>query len=393
MEKPEVNMQSLYGLLRATEAVTNWRALVMVLIAAVATFLASLLVTWVARNSIMHGMVAFWISTGVSAFVAFIVCLIGYSSVGILLMRRLQNQKTGLLDALMQAIFTVHRLLGVAFLLFLIFMVVALVALLVLLVCKIPVVGSFLYALAFPILAVIVGTTIALLFYIGFPLAAPAVWEGNSTIQVVARLFGIARRRLLTVLINLVVLALIVGLISSVIFFILSSGSSFVTGLSARLGISPMGGLAFWTGGMGGMGYGSGDLATTASYTKAFFFATGLLFTMGAAIPFLVFTNGTCLIYLQAVEGLEFGKTEEKIQERLEEAKRRTQEARDRAQAQINEAKATSTTTQPITETASEPDMPPAAPIKETPRKCTQCSAVLEPDALFCGECGAKNPI
>jgi hypothetical protein len=42
------------------------------------------------------------------------------------------------------------------------------------------------------------------------------------------------------------------------------------------------------------------------AYTGAFGFATGLLFSVGMVIPFLTMINGTCLIYLQVTDGLNF---------------------------------------------------------------------------------------
>jgi hypothetical protein len=367
-----------YGLLRAAEAITNWRALAMTCLAGVVSFLFFALTGWMMKSSVVVG--------GLLGIVSIVVWLIGYSSVGILLMRRAQGQEVGFMDAVLQAAFTVHRLFGVAVLLFLLFLGVALASLLILFVCRIPGLGPLLYSLVFPALAVILGVTIAAMFYVGFPLAAPAIWEGNTAFATIARLIGIVRSRLLQVITNLVILMLLVTFLSSVVFFVLLAGYSTAMGLSATAGIPTLGGMVGMfhgmMGGMGGMGAGLDyeGMGRAASYTSAFGFATGLLFTVGSIIPFLTFINGTCLVYLQAVDGLEFGETEQKLRDHVDEAKRRAQEARDRAQAKLNDSKL-------AMQSAPQADTPVAAS-----RACVKCGAALAPDDTFCGECGEKNP-
>jgi len=364
-----------YGLLRAAEAVTNWRALAMTGLAGLVFFLFVALSGWLMGSSVVLG--------GLFGIVSLLVGLIGYSSVGITLMRRAQGQDVSFADAILQAVFTVHRLLGVGVLLFLAFLGMVLAALLVLFICKIPGLGVFLYSFALPILAVVLGMTIAGMFYVGFPLAAPAVWEGNTAFQTVARLVVIVRHRLLAVITNLVILSLLVMFLSGVVSFVLLSGYSTSMGLSSAVGISPMGGLtSLFQGVMGGMmgsPMGMYGMASSTSYTGAFGFATGLLFTIGLTIPFLTFINGTCLIYLQTVEGLNFGETEEKMREHVEEAKRRTQEARDRAGSKLQEARSS------VQASSKQVSSVVAG------RACLKCSAPLAPDDVFCGECGAPN--
>ena len=51
----------------------------------------------------------------------------------------------------------------------------------------------------------------------------------------------------------------------------------------------------------------------------------------GAIILALLFINGTCLVYLQVTEGLDFSEAEKKLREGLDEAKRRALEAREQA--------------------------------------------------------------
>lgn len=365
-----------YGLIRAADAVTDWRALATTALAALAFFLCAALSGWLAKSSMA---LAF-----VFGLVTLVVGLIGYSSVGIMLMRRAQGVETSIADAVMQAVFTVHRLLGVALLMLLAFAGLALAALLLLFVCKLPGVGNLLYAIVFPIVTVALGLTIAGMFYVAFPLAAPAVWAGNTVWQTAARLFVIIRQRLLSVITNLVILSILVFFLSSVVMFVLYSGYFAAIGLSAKVGIFAGGGfgglLQGAMGGMGGMnGYGGGD--NVMSYGGAFAFGTGLVFMLGMIIPFLTFINGSCMIYLQTVDGLEFDGAEQQLRGHMDEAKRRAQEARERAGSRLEEAKAA------VQRPAPAPAAPPVA------RSCSNCHEPLAEDDVFCGGCGTKNPL
>lgn len=357
-------------LLRASEAVTNWRALAMTVLGGIAVLLFAALTGWLARSSFGLG--------GLFGVITFVVALVAYSAVGILLMRQAQGRDVELMDALLQAVFTVHRLLGVGVLLFLIFLGIVLAALLILFLCRIPGLGSMLYSVAYPVLAIVLGVTIAGLFYVGLPLAAPAIWEGNTVFETIARLMVIVRRRLLFVIVSLLMLTLLVAVLSAVVSFVLISGNMAVVGLSSAIHIPVFGGIGSLLHGfmMGGMGSGMDMYGDVSSYTYAMTFGSGLLFTLGAMVPMLTFINGNCLIYLQAAEGLEFGEAEGKLRAGVDEARRRAQEARDRAGSKLEEAKA-----------AVAPAAAPAAA-----RACANCHTHLGAEDQFCGECGTRNP-
>lgn len=359
-----------YGLLRAAEAVTNWRALAATGLAGLAVLLSVFLSGALAKASMILG--------AVGVLFTLVVALTGYSAVGILLMRQAQQRAIGIVDAFSQAIFTVHRLLGVALMMLLCVLGVSLFALLVLFCCKLPGVGSLLYAVASPLLTVLVGATIAGLLYVALPLAAPAVWEGNTVWQTTARLLVIVRQRLVSVIINLVILSLLVLLLAGIVYLVLSSGYFTITALSSAVGINAFGGFSpsFTSMMMSGIGSGGGYYGgESQSYAGAFIFSTGVLILAGGIIPALTYINGTCLVYLQTVEGLHFGVAEAQIQARMEDAKRVAKEAKDRANAQMQQAR-----------TASQQPGAPAAQ-----RVCASCNAAMAPDDLFCGECGLKQ--
>jgi MFS family permease len=384
-----------YGLIRAADAVTDWRALATTALAALAFFLCAALSGWMAKTS---GALA-----ALFGLLTLVVGMVGYSSIGIMLMRRAQGVETSIADAVMQAVFTVHRLLGVALLMLLAVVGVALAALLLLFVCKLPGVGNVLYAIVFPIVTVAMGMTIAGMFYVAFPLAAPAVWAGNTIWQTAARLFVIIRQRLLSVITNLVILSILVFFLSSVVMFVLYSGYFATVGLSAKVGINALGGLGGLfqgaMGGMGGMGgmSGYGQDEGAMSYGGALAFASGLVFMVGMIIPFLTFINGSCLIYLQTVDGLEFDGAEQQLRGHMDEAKRRAQEARERAGAKLEEAKAAAQRHAPAASpaaAAAAAAAPAAAAAAPAPaRSCASCHEALAADDVFCGGCGTKNPL
>jgi hypothetical protein len=328
-------------------------------------------------------------------------------------MRQSQGRELSFTDAIIQGVFTVHRMLGVALVLLVIFLLVALLAFAVLFLCKLPGLGSLLYAVMLPLLTVIIGVTFASIFYVAMPLAAPAIWAGNSVMETIARLFVIVRQRLLMTITYIVVLSFLVLFLSGVVSFILFSGYVTTMGISQAVGINPMGNVMGMMSGIMGnhmgnqMGYGGGfeALESGMAYTGAFGFATGLLFSVGMVIPFLTMINGTCLIYLQVTDGLNFTEAEEQLQAQMQEAKRRANEAKDRAGAKLQEAKdaaaasaAAAKNNQPAAKAEADiaptvtPVTPPA-PVAPVARVCSACKAPLAADDIFCGECGTKNPL
>lgn len=360
------NIEPTYGLLRATEAMTNWRALVVSGLAGFAVLLSG----YLTKNLVIQsGLLGF-----IGALFTIIIAFTGYSAIGILLMRRTQQQTISVADAIIQAVFTVPKLLGVALMMLIGVVGVGLLVLLILFVCKIPGLGSLLYAVVSPIVTVLLGVMIAGLLYVVFPLAAPAIWEGNSIWETTVKLLAIIRSRLMQVMINLIILSILVVILTTMTYLILSSGYSMTSILSSVVGINSLdhlSTLAVSTAmfGLGG-GLGGGD-----AYGGAIVFAICVLFVIGAVIPLLTYINGTCLVYLQAIDGLHIGEVETQLREKMEDGKRRIKEAQEKVNNQMQQAR----NTQQDSESATKP------------RTCVNCSAVLAMDDAFCGECGTKH--
>lgn len=353
-------------LIRATEAITNWRALANTAIAAVALTLMVFVTGFLFRTSVFMAVLAL--------IVTLVIGLTGYSSIGITLMRQAQGIPIGIGEAIMQALTTVHRLIGFAIMLFLIYVGIALAALLILVVCKIPGIGPLLYAILFPALAAVLGVVIAGMVYVVFPLAAPAIWEGNTVVQTLARMSVIIRKQLVAVIIKLIMLAILVVMVSAVVWVILGAGYASTTSLSATVGINAFGGLFSGMQGLfgshdaytpyanafgGGMGN-VGGFESASRYAGAFSFGTGLLFAIGTIVPLLTYINGSCLIYLQTAAGLHFDEDEKKLRDRVD-------AARQRASAKLQESRT------------------------PTQRHCVSCHATQTAGDVFCGECGTRN--
>jgi len=130
-----------------------------------------------------------------------------------------------------------------------------------------------------------------------------------------------------------------------------------------------------------------------SGYAQAQVFAGGLLFTLALVAPFLTLVNGSCLIYLQAIDGLNFEEAEETLRQRVEEAKRKAEEAKRRALEAAETAKARRESQQPPAPSA--PAAPEPADAAAGPRTCinAQCKTALGAEDLFCGECGTRNPV
>ena len=362
---------NINALLRASEAITNWRALAATLLGGAVALLFIALTGWMMRTSVFLGFLLMLVTV--------VVISIAYSTVGIVLMRSAQGRDVTIMDALLQAAFSVHRMLGVGILLMLLVLGVFLAALLILFVCKIPGLGALLFAITYPALAVICGVTL-LGYYLGALLASPAIWEGNSVFQTIARVMAIMRRRLLSVTVSVLMLIVLVCVLGSIVGFVLGVGNTLALGLSSAVHIPVFGGLSFLPHlfSLGGAQDFENAYAGISAYAGPMTFGMGLLFTLGAIVPFLELINGSCLIYLQAIDGLDIDDAEEQLRAGVDEAKRRAQEARVRASSKLDESKLA---------------MAPAAGAAAAMRACSHCHSPLGMEDQFCGECGAKNSL
>ncbi|QAU33798.1 zinc ribbon domain-containing protein [Janthinobacterium sp. 17J80-10] len=312
---------------------------------------------------------------GLGGLLAAFVGLYGANAVGIMMMREAQGQEQcSIADAVLQSLFTTHRLIAVAILEGMIVLAAVVVVLLVLLLCKIPGLGPLLFAFAFPVGAVLLGMLVFALFYVMLPLAGPAVWSGSTVFQVLARLNVLARRRLLEVVSQQIILFFIVGFIASIIFAMIMIGFGMVTSLSAAiLDFQNVGMMAF-----GGMMHGGGG-----SYVAAGAIGAGFLFAVAAVIPALIATKGVCLVYLNTTRGLDFAQAEAELESGVAAVKAKADQARERARQMAEKQ----TNSHAASAAPAASGVAAAAPADLA---CPSCHAPVAADDRFCGECGHK---
>lgn len=109
-----------------------------------------------------------------------------------------------------------------------------------------------------------------------------------------------------------------------------------------------------------------------------------MLNAIAASITTLIWLSGACHIYLQSAEDLDFQAAESRINQRMEEAKRRAQEAQARAQQaaqQVRDATSTETAT-------GIPSM--SKPVETSQLACPKCNAAVTSEDIFCGSCGHR---
>lgn len=344
---------------------------------------------------------------------AFLILFYGANAVGILLMHEVQDQaQHDIMGAVMQSLSSGHRLIGVAILALLIVLAAYLVVALLLLVCKIPFLGPILFTFVLPVSAVLIGVLMFSLLYVMMPLAGPAVWSGSTTFQAIARLFTIAKSKLLSVIMHQFILFVIVMFVVGIIFGILIIGMLSVGGMAAGiLGFGSMNFSDFFSEGL------NGHLIAGA-------IGGGLLYAVALVIPALIAVKGACIIYLNAIQGLDFGHAEAQLESGMAAVKKKAEEARERAR-QMTEQRAKNAPADgapssstpptdsvspaaPAAPVASAPPVAPAvaaqtaasvsaptqaaaqAPARAPATACPSCHVPVASDDVFCGNCGHK---
>ncbi|HZW12950.1 MAG TPA: zinc ribbon domain-containing protein [Noviherbaspirillum sp.] len=364
-------MSGLDSLLAATDAFKNVRAIMLLGLTLVAATLVGGVFSAIAAKTF-----SFWLG-GLGFLLAFVVFFYGLNAVGIIIMRDAQGEASGtMMDAVLLSLFTSHRLLGVAVLEFLIMLAVVLAIAVVLFVCKIPVLGPVLFTVVFPLSAILLGLLVFSLFYVMLPLAGPAVWAGCTVFQVIARLNVIARKKLVPVILNQLILLFITTFSASIIFFVVMTGVMFTSSLSAGI-----------------IGFGDLDLHSLmnmsgrSGHMVAGGIGGGLLFAVAAVIPMLILMKGTCIIYLKTTADLDFAQAEAQLGNSLDSVKKKAEEARDRARQLAEQQRSNAqTAAQAATATAAAS----STPVTERAPACPGCHAPVSPDDAFCGECGHK---
>ncbi|MCW7538396.1 zinc ribbon domain-containing protein [Aquabacterium sp. A7-Y] len=207
-------------------------------------------------------------------------------------------------EALKVALRTAHRLLGVLALTALAYAVGGLLVALVLLVCKTPVFGPLVFTLVLPLAVVACGLALLALPTVIMPLAAPAVWDGASTMQCASRLFVIGRERLLGVVVMMLIVSVLAWLVGAMVMFVVQTGGHAVARLAAAvLGADvALGQMMAGLFGVGLRSLTSAGVPVSSPYAVAALIGGGVVFAVSLVLPSLVYLRGACAVYLAHVD-------------------------------------------------------------------------------------------
>lgn len=362
------------SLLDATTAIGNWRALALF---ALSTIAAVLVFGLLAATRSTTG-------TLLGALLGWLVAFYGVNGVGIMLMDASRDGESRTpMQAVAASLLSSHRLLLVGLLALAGLLALLLAVAMLLLLCKIPVIGPLLFSVAMPLSTLLLGLTLFTLAYVFYPLAASAIWSGATVMEAVGNLLAIARRRLVTVVLQEIVLLLIVGFAVLILFGIVFSGLGLTTMMSAGIvggtggGLSSLGMMVMDMNGAGSFGAGG-------AYVVAGGLGMALLVALAGIVPGLIALQGFCQIYLSSLEGLDLAQSRRALADTLQKTQEKMKEARERVEAQAR---------RPATAPAVIPDVACTSPVLDSaarPSSCPSCSQPVGQDDAFCGQCGHR---
>lgn len=314
-----------------------------------------------------------------------IINLVAWNAAGVVLMDQVASGSmrsvsdallAGALASFKGAVVFVAALLGVL-------IIVALVAAL-LFVSKVPGLGPVLFFVVFPLGAIVLGVSVATCLFLLIPVAAPAIWSGESIAGSLARVIVVVRQRLLGVLIRnfaLVVVILIAGLM---LLGILVTGTVMAGAMSA--GILAAGVDASSLGSLFGGGFGRGLGGGGGGYVVAGMLAGLMLFLIAWTLPGLMWKKGWCLIYRDLVQDADVTAVEAEMRQRMAQVKQKASEARERVQQQ-NLATRAAAVTRSQAGFNSDSANPPQGVLAVA---CPACRSAVTPADIFCGNCGHR---
>lgn len=366
------------GLMRAADAFRNVRAVLTLF----ATFLLIFLVLGLFGLTRSAGGMA------VGFLLALLVWLIGISSAGIQYMNQVHGLDAKSADpGLIGAVLAGAKLVGMAVIFFICSLIFLIPISILLFICKIPGIGPFLLAIVIP-----VSTILSAVFYFGlwvaFALSAPAVWEGNTIMGSLARVYAIARNRGFEGMVMLILLSILCGLLALLVFAGFGTGYAMTLGLAGSILKQGIGG-----GGMlGAFGGLFSSLMSMASGMRgsgnALGIAFGTLLLLGVMWPIIIapWVMGLNLVYVGLSEGLDSSAAEGQLAAGLAQAKQKAAEMQELARQRATEmqARAQQAAAERSASINQSREAPPSA------LACPGCSQAITASDVFCGNCGHK---
>lgn len=330
-------------LARAAEGLTTWRPLVLGFISLLIAAALISIGQWIAL-SMFNGAGA--VLGMVFGLFAVIVLLAGSSGVGAMLMDKAQNlPMRSFPEAALFGLFCIPKFLGFALLAGFVGIAFMVLAAVIYFVCKIPVLGTLLAFVAHPVLIILGAVLLVAAMGVVFPLFAPAVWSGLPMKAALSNVLGIARKRLVPVVLMQLVLYVIVGIIGTLLAAGLLPSSVVLTGFAASI-IGSAGDFASYG---GYQGYGApsafgmlngfmGNLMRSGAML-GLSLGTAILGMVVVALMAQVMILGLNLVYLNAQDNLDTSDTEGALDSFLGDVRHRANEAKARAMAAAERAR------------------------------------------------------
>ena len=293
-------LEGLNLVLGSIEAVRNVRALYVLL----TTFALAGLLTASAQAAVFAGRGGTW--TALLAGAALFVAFYGGNAAGVLVMdeaRGVATREVG--QAVRASLLSAHRLILALLVIAAGYATVgaALVGLMWLSRASVsgPVLGPWLFGLIVPLGVEVVGVALLAWVAVVVPLAAPAVWAGESATQVVRLLWHWMHRRLPTAALLMAAVSLLTAGVGALVSFAVMAGGRVVAELGvhvAKVDVPVRGLMA------GLFGYGvrsleaAGVTLGATGHASAAVAGGAVVFALALVLPGLVYLRGTCSVYL-----------------------------------------------------------------------------------------------
>ncbi len=379
-------MPRISTILGALEAVKNIRAFILTaLVLITAVFVVGLF----SYMGVRGGSFALG---AVGALLAGLIALYGSSAVGFMLMNDARGASSLTIgEALTISLLSTHRWIAVMLLAALVFVLFVLATLLILFVCKIPVLGPLLYTVVLPVTTLATAAFLAAMWFVVIPLAFPAVWTGDTTMQVLSKLTAIGRQRLFQVVALTLLLALLCFIAGMIIGVFAFGGLAIVGALSATVLPNVGAGFGGLYGVMSSLMLGGGYEG--AGYIVAGGIGAAIVLAFVMIVPFLILFQGYCLIYLDVIQGIDLSAAEEQLTSRMENIQRKAREAQERVREKTQPLPAKLAA--PLVQTQPFPPAPAAAAALTATQmpsagRCPKCSIGITGEDVFCGGCGFR---
>ena len=358
-------LKSSASLLESLEAIKNFRAYIAIALGGFCGLAVFAMFAFISMKLAMNGNFSMAsIASGIGGLIGIVIYYIGCLATGVLLMDQAKGHEIrSVSSAFFAGLVMLPSMIGLQLLLALMVVAVVLVLAILLFICKIPGIGPVLYAFVFPVSIVLTGALFFAYANLIMPLSLPAILDGNGVMQVIAKLFALARTSLLPVMMFQVLLLLIVGLTALISFGVLGYGFFPVAGLSAMIlpsgGVGQLGGML---GGIMGMAGGEGS-----GYLMAGGFGGAVIFMLAIATPVLTLIMGNCIIYLNFMRDQDTEQFEATVRGKMDDLKKKAAETR----SQLAQQSA------------------PRPASRQEP-SCNKCGEPVSDDEMFCGNCGNK---